>query len=145
MAITFLKKKDRKEIDLSEKSLGTVSKIAGAGATLSYNRKNFKGTNRVSIEITKKNGDFIYLSCSKQLSASLRAGEVKLAQLLGFEVIETEVECKDPKSKNFGKMETTHFITLPLGGGKVTTNVDDVDIEDFDASTEWLPEDLVAI
>lgn len=145
MAITFLKKKDRKETDLSEKSLGTVQKIAGQGASLSYNRKNFKNTtSRVSVEITKKNGDFIYLNCSKQLSQSLRDGEIKLTQLLGFEVIETEVECKDPKSKNFGKMETTHFITLPLGGGKVSTSTD-VEIEEFDSSTDWLPEDLVAL
>ncbi len=145
MAVTFQKKSARKEADLSQQSLGTVQKIAGTGSSLSYNRKNFKNTSsRVSIEITKKNGDFVYLTCSKQLSTALRAGEVKLNQLLGFEVIETEVECKDPKSKNFGKMELTQFITLPLGGGKVTTSTD-VEIEDFDASTDWLPEDLIAI
>lgn len=145
MAIAFSKKKDRKEVNLSEKSLGTVQKIAGQGAEISFNRKNFKNTSsRVSVEITKKNGDFVYLNCSKQLSQALRAGEIRLTQLLGFEVVETQVECKDPKSKNFGKPETTHFITLPLGGGKVSTSTD-VEIEEFDASTSWLPEDLVAL
>ena len=146
MAVTFQKKSARKEVDLSEKSLGTVQKIAGTGASLSYNRKNFKSTSsRVSIEITKKNGDFTYLTCSKQLSTALRAGEVTLSQLLGFEVIETEVLCKDPKSKNFDKLEKTQFITLPLGGGKVTTSTDNVEVKEFDASTDWLPEDLIAI
>lgn len=144
-ATMFQKKSQRKEIDLSEKSLGTLKKLAGAGASLSYNRKNFKGTSRVSIEITKKNGDFAYLNCSTQLSAMLRNGEIKIAQLLGLEVIETQVECKDPKNPNFGKLETTWFITLPQGGGKVTTEVDKIEIEEFDASTDWLPEDLAVI
>lgn len=141
----FKKAKERKEIDLSEKSLGTVKKIAGAGASISYNRKNFKGTSRVSVELTKKNGDFAYLNCSKQLSTALRSGEIKLAQLLGFEVIETQVTNSDPKSPNFNKLETTWFITMPLGGGKVTQTIDDVEIEEFNASTDWLPEDLAVI
>jgi hypothetical protein len=145
VAQMFKKSKERKEIDLSEKSLGTVKKIAGAGASISYNRKNFKGTSRVSVELTKKNGDFAYLNCSKQLSTALRSGEIKLAQLLGFEVIETQVTNNDPKSPNFNKLETTWFITMPLGGGKVTQTIDDVEIEEFNASTDWLPEDLAVI
>lgn len=142
----FKKSKERKEVDLSEKSIGTIKKIAGAGASISYNRKNFKNTaSRVSVEITKKNGDFAYFNCSKQLSTALRAGEVKLAQLLGFEVIETQVTNKDPKSPNFNKLETTWFISMPLGGGKVTQTIDDVEVEEFNASTDWLPEDLAVI
>jgi len=146
VAQMFKKAKERKQqTDLSEKSVGTVRKLGGAGSSISYNRKNFKGTSRVSIELTKKNGDFCYLNCSTQLSAALRAGEIRIGQLLGFEVIEGEAENKDPKSPNFGKMETIWTITLPATGGKVTTNIDDVEEEDFDASTDWLPEDLAVI
>lgn len=145
MAIAFKKKTERKQIDLSEKSLGTLQKVGGKGATIAYNRKNFKGSSRVSIELTRKDGSFAYLNCSKQLSTALRAGEIKLAQLIGFEVIETEVENKDPKSPQFGKMEKTWFITLPLGGGKVEQALDDVEIEEFDASTSWLPSDLMSL
>jgi hypothetical protein len=145
MAVAFQKKTSRKEVNLSEKSLGTLQKIGGKGASISYNRKNFKGTSRVSIELTKKNGDFAYINCSKQLSSALRAGEITLPQLLGFDVIETEVKNQDPKSPNFNKLEKTWFLTLPLGGGKVTQEIDEVEVQEFDASTSWLPEDLMSL
>ena len=143
--VVFRKKASRKEVDLTENVVGTLQSIGGKGAKVAYNRKNFKGTSRVSIDLTKKNGDYQYFNCSVQLSSALRAGEIRLAQLLGLDVVETPVTNKDPKSPNFGKIESAYFITLPKEGGRQEQEIDAIEVEELDASTSWLPEDLMSL
>jgi hypothetical protein len=143
--VVFRKKTSRKEVDLTENVVGTLQSIGGKGAKIAYNRKNFKGTSRVSIELTKKNGDFQYFNCSSQVSSSLRAGEIRIGQLLGLDVVETEVLNKDPKSPNFNKIEKVYFITLPKDGGRKEQDIDDIQVEELDESTSWLPEDLLSL
>lgn len=143
--VVFRKKSSRKEVDLSENVVGTLQTIGGKGAKIAYNRKNFKGTSRVSIDLTKKNGDYQYFNCSVQVSAALRAGELRLGQLLGLDVIATDVTNKDPKSPNFNKVETAYFITFPKEGGRKEQEIDNIEVEELDESTSWLPEDLLSL
>lgn len=145
MAVTFRKKTSRKEVNLSDNKVGTLQTIGGKGAKIAYNRKNFKGTSRVSIELTKKNGEYQYLNCSTQLSQLLRNGEISIGQLMGLDVVETQVKNNNPKDPNFGKLETTWFIVLPQDGGRVEQAVDEIEVEELDLSDSWLPSDLVSL
>ena len=99
----MLKFKKQSEQVSSLKSLGTVASQAGTnGFHELASEKNFKGEmlngvltqKKVSIKIVQTNGDYLYVTCSKPVSAWLResANETelkeRLANLSAFPILE---------------------------------------------------------
>ncbi len=116
--------------------LGTVKSIAGKGGKIALIRKNYKDlTKRVVILITNKAGNSAVVPCSKQVSDAFRAKELSIAQLVGLNVVETEMENGE------GKMELRQFISMPATGGLHEIAIDKVNVEELEAK-ELSPEDL---
>ena len=136
MAIAF-KKYQRQDSELTE--LGTVKSLAGKGGKVSFRKKNFSNKlKRVFLILENKKGESALIPCSKQVSDLVRAGEITINQLLGFPVVETELE-----NSETGKMEMAHFITLPAGVNEQEFNVDTIESEEFENSADYLPESFV--
>jgi len=110
----MLKFKKQSEQVSSLKTVGTVASQAGTnGFHELASEKNFKGEmlngvltqKKVSIKIVQANGDYLYVTCSRPVSAWLResANETelkeRLANLSAFPILELpqfDVETKEP-------------------------------------------------
>lgn len=113
--------------------VGTLKEVIGKKGKLGFIRKNFNDpTKRVALLLTRANGDTAIVSCSKQVSEAIRKHEIKLAQLLGFKVIENKDEVA--------------FVAMPASGAIQSCDVDSIKVEEV-AETEgnFLPEELVAL
>lgn len=75
--------------DVAERiSYGTIAEILGDKGTMSLRRRNLSRTDRrVSVTLKKGGVEKIY-SCTQSVSDMVRAGEIKLRQLLDFELVE---------------------------------------------------------
>src|SRR5689334_1642010 len=87
MNLTFKKYEAKNNWEI----LGTVKEMAGKGGKIAFIKTNFKNTDKqVAVVIEKKNGESTVVSCHKDLSSKLRAGEINIRQLAGLNVIAAE-------------------------------------------------------
>lgn len=117
-------------------SLGTVKDLAGKNGKIAFIRKNYKDSSkRVVVLVTKKDGTSATIPCSKQVSDAFRAKEINVAQLLGLDIIETELE-KD------GKLVKAQFVAMPATGGIHEISVDKVSVQELALEEATNVEDL---
>lgn len=129
MAVEF-KKFTGGETTLTE--LGTLKDIAGKGGKIALIRKNFAdGRKRVAVLVTKKDGTSAIIACSAQVSESLRAKKMNIAQLAGLNIVENE--------------EGRNFISMPATGAIQEFDVDGLKaaVVETEKAT-FLPEELIA-
>lgn len=115
--------------------LGTVKSVVGKGGKIALIRKNYNNPEkRVVVLMTNKKGDTAIVSCSKQVSDALRAKKLKIDQLVGLNVVESEVDG-----------EVRQFISMPATGAIQSFDLDK--IEATEVATEegsFLPQELIA-
>jgi hypothetical protein len=115
--------------------LGTVKSVVGKGGKIALIRKNYNNPEkRVVVLMTNKKGDTAIVSCSKQVSDALRAKKLKIDQLVGLNVVESEVDG-----------EVRQFISMPATGAIQSFDLDK--IEAAEVATEegsFLPQELIA-
>ena len=117
--------------------LGTVSQLVGKGGKIKFIKKNLADeTRRVAVILENKKGASALVVCSESVSKGVRAKEITLAHLMGFQVTEQLTT----------KGETINVITMPTNSGAalIEINVDSVKIEEFEPSADLVPEDLIA-
>lgn len=111
--------------------LGTVKAAAGKGGKIALIRKNFNDSaKRVAVLVTRKDGNSAVISCSKQVSESLRNKQMNIAQLAGLSIVENE--------------EGINFISMPATGAIQEFNVDKLTTETVEVKAEFLPQELIA-
>lgn len=111
--------------------LGTVKSIAGKGGKIAFIRNNFNNPDkRVALLITNADGNSAVLACSQQVSDALRNKQMNIAQLANLSVLENE--------------EGINFIAMPATGGLQEFSVDAITTVATEATTEFLPEELIA-
>lgn len=110
---------------------GTLKALAGKGGSIGLIRKNWNDkSKRVAVLVKRKDGKSAVISCSSQVSDSLRAEKMTIAQLIGLNVVSNE------KGHN--------FISMPATGAVQEISVDKVKEEEFTSNEEFIPESLVA-
>ena len=120
------------------KVLGTVSEIAGKGATINFTKNNFNHlTKRLHVVLERPDGSSFGLNCSPSVGSGVRNKTITMPQLAGFPIIEHVV---GEDYANAGLVMP--IIAMPDGQGLISvgeiTKIDEYVAETFE------PSDLVA-
>lgn len=111
------------------KELGVFGDLIGKGATLQLSESNLANEEkRIFIVATRKDGKKQSFLCSPKVSALLRSKEIKLSNLVMFQVTENETKTG----------EIIAMITMPVMGKTLEFKADDI----MKAAAEWKPEEI---
>lgn len=118
-------------------SIGTVHELMGKGGSYSIKERNWLGTKRISVKITKKNGQFIRCTCSNYVTDQLRKGKMDKNDLAGLPVSTMEMQNED------GVMVDTYWITVPQGAEQ-TIRYEELKPKAYEVSGEFLSDAFLA-
>lgn len=131
MALNFKKYQREDKI-----SLGTIAEVVGKGGSFRPSSiSNWTDTNkRVVLVLAKKDGTSEIVTCSSEVSKRLRSKELKLSQLMSFNIVEQLTTSG----------ETMNLVEMPASG----TTLPSVEITDnivaYEPVNTFNAEELIA-